>query len=119
MATHTNTSMVSDCCLCLLLPQAEPLAGCRSASLSTSRNPQPAACRMCRLDTAVSDVSSSPSSVVAARVTTSFSLGTRIASTSASMPPAQTTLPTRCGVITSTCSNTTTLNRPFSGPELP
>ncbi|KAI7825430.1 hypothetical protein BX661DRAFT_38231 [Kickxella alabastrina] len=56
MATHTDTSMASDCWLCLLPPQGEPLADCRSASLSASRNPQPAACRMCRLDTAVSDV---------------------------------------------------------------
>ncbi|KAI7834059.1 hypothetical protein BX661DRAFT_49052 [Kickxella alabastrina] len=48
MATHTDTSMASDHCLCLLLPRAEPLADCKSASLSTSRSLQPAARRMCR-----------------------------------------------------------------------
>ncbi|KAI7833363.1 hypothetical protein BX661DRAFT_178252 [Kickxella alabastrina] len=68
---------------------------------------------MCRLDTATSDMSSSPSRVAAARIAASFSLGARIASTSASMPPARTTLPTRCSVMTSTRSNTTVLNQPL------
>ncbi|KAJ1945572.1 hypothetical protein GGF37_001635 [Kickxella alabastrina] len=104
MATHTNTSTASDRCFYLLPPQGEPLAGCRSASLSTSRSLQLAAHHIYHLDTAMFDASSSPSSVTAAPIATYFSLGACIASTSASMPPAQTTLPTRCGIITSTCS---------------